>query len=55
MKMFLRALMGILVLTFSIQAVVRALPQHPNIILLLSDDQDWNGLSTRMHPDMPIV
>lgn len=26
---------------------------RPNIILLLSDDQDWNGLSTQMHPDMP--
>jgi arylsulfatase A-like enzyme len=26
---------------------------RPNIILLLSDDQDWNGLSVRMHPDMP--
>ncbi|MEI7927420.1 MAG: sulfatase [Verrucomicrobiales bacterium] len=28
-------------------------PARPNIIVLLSDDQDWNGLSTRMHPDMP--
>ncbi|MBN8457243.1 MAG: sulfatase [Verrucomicrobia bacterium] len=28
-------------------------PARPNIILLLSDDQDWNGLSVRMHPDMP--
>ncbi len=26
---------------------------RPNIILLLSDDQDWNGLSVRMHPDIP--
>jgi arylsulfatase A-like enzyme len=26
---------------------------RPNIILLLSDDQDWNGLSVRMHPDNP--
>ncbi|MCU0795268.1 MAG: sulfatase [Akkermansiaceae bacterium] len=26
---------------------------HPNIIVLLADDQSWNGLSTRMHPDMP--
>jgi arylsulfatase A-like enzyme len=25
---------------------------RPNIILLISDDQDWNGLSVRMHPDM---
>jgi arylsulfatase A len=29
-----------------------AAPQ-PNIILILSDDQDWNGLSAPMHPDMP--
>ncbi|MFY7816994.1 MAG: sulfatase [Akkermansiaceae bacterium] len=28
-------------------------PSRPNILLLLSDDQDWNGLSTRMHPDIP--
>lgn len=53
MKKFLSSLMGALVLTFSIQAAERTLPQHPNIILLISDDQDWNGLSTRMHPDMP--
>jgi arylsulfatase A-like enzyme len=26
---------------------------RPNIILILSDDQDWNGLSVQMHPDMP--
>ncbi len=26
---------------------------QPNIILVLSDDQSWNGLSTRMHPDLP--
>ena len=25
---------------------------RPNIILILSDDQDWNGLSVRMHPDI---
>ena len=30
----------------------RAADQRPNIILLLSDDQDWNGLSVRMHPDI---
>lgn len=28
-------------------------PAPPNIIVLLSDDQDWNGLSVPMHPDMP--
>jgi len=25
---------------------------RPNIVLLLADDQDWNGLSARMHPDI---
>ena len=25
---------------------------QPNIIFVLSDDQAWNGLSTRMHPDL---
>jgi arylsulfatase A-like enzyme len=28
------------------------LANRPNIILILSDDQDWNGLSVRMHPDI---
>lgn len=28
-------------------------PDRPNIVLLLADDQDWNGLSIPMHPDMP--
>ncbi|MEN3943691.1 sulfatase [Prosthecobacter sp. SYSU 5D2] len=26
---------------------------QPNILFLLSDDQDWTGLSTPMHPDVP--
>lgn len=26
---------------------------RPNIVFLLSDDQDWTGLSVRMHPDLP--
>lgn len=25
----------------------------PNVILILADDQGWNALSTRMHPDIP--
>ncbi len=25
----------------------------PNIVFILSDDQGWNGLSVRMHPDRP--
>lgn len=28
-------------------------PAQPNIILMLSDDQDWTGLSVQMHPDIP--
>lgn len=35
------------------QAAEPDISTRPNIILLLSDDQDWNGLSARMHPDMP--
>jgi len=27
--------------------------EQPNIILLLSDDQDWTGLSVAMHPEVP--
>ena len=40
-------------LCLAVQAGESAPLTRPNIILLLSDDQDWNGLSTRMHPDMP--
>ena len=29
-----------------------AIPDRPNIILLLSDDQGWSGLSTPMHPEL---
>lgn len=34
------------------QASGNQAPSRPNIVLLLADDQDWNGLSTRMHPDI---
>jgi len=30
-----------------------AIAQPPNIILILADDQGWNGLSCRMDPDVP--
>ncbi|MFZ4595560.1 MAG: sulfatase [Verrucomicrobiaceae bacterium] len=33
------------------QALCAADP--PNIIFILSDDQDWTGLSVPMHPDLP--
>lgn len=46
-----------LLLLTSLCLIVRAaepnIASKPNIIVLLSDDQDWNGLSTPMHPDMP--
>ena len=51
--MILRTLLSSLTLAFTIHAAETSVPQHPNIILLLSDDQDWNGLSVPMHPDMP--
>ncbi len=51
--MILRLLIGSLILGFTAHAAETSVPQHPNIILLLSDDQDWNGLSIPMHPDMP--
>ncbi len=27
--------------------------ERPNIVLMLSDDQGWNGLSVSMHPEIP--
>ena len=46
-----------LLLLASIPLIARAaetnIPTRPNIIVILSDDQDWNGLSVQMHPDMP--
>jgi len=27
--------------------------ERPNIVFILSDDQDWTGLSVAMHPDVP--
>ena len=33
-------------------ATACAAESRPNIILLLSDDQDWTGLSTPMHPNI---
>jgi len=30
----------------------RALLDRPSILFLLSDDQDWNGLSVAMHPEI---
>lgn len=38
---------------FGASALLAAPAAKPNILFLLSDDQAWNGLSCRMHPDMP--
>ncbi|MEQ1859209.1 MAG: sulfatase [Chthoniobacteraceae bacterium] len=46
--------MHVLVLFVTLCAAAFAAPlERPNIVLLLSDDQDWTGLSTQMHPDVP--
>jgi hypothetical protein len=48
----MRILSSLAILTSIAASPLSAAPQ-PNIILILSDDQDWNGLSAAMHPDMP--
>lgn len=53
MRFPLLCFVAMLSVFFSVNAAEKNLPQRPNIILLLSDDQDWNGLSTQMHPDIP--
>ena len=40
-----------LFLLLAASSVLAAAP--PNIIFILSDDQDWTGLSVQMHPDLP--
>ncbi|MFM7869166.1 MAG: sulfatase, partial [Planctomycetaceae bacterium] len=30
-----------------------AAADRPNIILMMADDQGWNGTSVAMHPDIP--
>lgn len=49
----LHFLVALLAFIFTSSASEKTSPQRPNIILIFSDDQDWNGLSTRMHPDIP--
>lgn len=34
-------------------AALAAPVERPNIVFILSDDQDWTGLSVAMHPDLP--
>jgi len=40
-------------LLLGLSSPAQAAEPPPNFILILSDDQDWNGLSVQMHPDMP--
>ena len=44
---------GLVAVPFVTRAIAetRSKPSRPNIIFMLSDDQGWNGLSVRMHPD----
>lgn len=43
----LPGLIGMILVTAALSATPR------NFIFILSDDQDWTGLSVRMHPDLP--
>jgi len=40
----------IVVVNTTPSAQANDMPQRPNIILMLADDQGWNGLSVAMHP-----
>lgn len=52
MRWFVRVCLLVL-LGGVLPCVATAGERRPNIILLLADDQDWTGLSCRMHPDVP--
>jgi arylsulfatase A-like enzyme len=45
--------MKILLSAFSTLLFIKLTASQPNIILLLSDDQSWSGLSVQMHDDIP--
>jgi arylsulfatase A len=47
-----RLLLSVL-FAFATAGWLLAADAQPNILLLLSDDQDWTGLSVQMHPDLP--
>lgn len=51
-RFFLRA-GGIAALSPIIGKAASDVGEQPNFIFILSDDQDWTGLSVQMHPDMP--
>ena len=41
------------VVTTLLLATASLAADRPNIVLMLSDDQSWYGLSVQMHPEMP--
>ena len=47
----LTPLLFIYLLSISFSSIANNQEKYPNIILLLSDDQGWSGLSTQMHPN----
>lgn len=49
-KSFMKRSLLLILLHFT--CIAQAKQTYPNIIVILSDDQDWNGLSVQMHPDM---
>lgn len=49
----IRRLLVLSALLFAPAMVRAAEPARPNIILMLADDQSWNGTSVAMHPDVP--
>lgn len=51
--MIARLLPVVLAVLAAANAGEQPTPDRPNIILLIADDQDWNGLSVPMHPDLP--
>jgi arylsulfatase A-like enzyme len=48
--MMMRLLLWLL---FALQVGSVTAIERPNIVLMLSDDQGWSGLSVPMHPDVP--
>ncbi|MFM8263727.1 MAG: sulfatase-like hydrolase/transferase [Pirellula sp.] len=48
----MRRILSFLLLVLLCSRQVRA-DERPNIVLMLSDDQGWDGLSVPMHPDVP--
>lgn len=49
----LRHLLTLAAILLSPSLLLAADPLRPNIILMLADDQGWNGTSVAMHPDVP--